>query len=257
MKMEEIEQYHENTEKQYLDLSNQIAENIIREYKKIGPYINIKGTSSDKLLYNYFRLKKKGKHQALDKILNRYNFDYSSSIKRAIYDLLCGERKNSLLWPGVISEEDDGFLYRLTTNIGTIKVYKASEIFKDTKSAYIFKRNLMNCCYKRSFDFLSENRDYKAVLSYNNNLFAGWYFHAYLEKDDITLDIAGNALYKSREDKEKVLNGEVLAKLTYDEVLDEFTKVLEEIPDLDPDDDKLQVLALYYGKKKGIRPCQD
>ena len=32
MKMEEIEQYHENTEKQYLDLSNQIAENIIREY---------------------------------------------------------------------------------------------------------------------------------------------------------------------------------------------------------------------------------
>ena len=111
----------------------------------------------------------------------------------------------------------------------------------------------MNCCFARSLDFLYENRDYKAVLSYNNNIFVGGYFHAYLEKDDITLDIAGNALYKSREDKDKVLKGEVLAKLTYDEALDEFAKVLEEIPDLDSDDDKLQVLALYYGKKKGIK----
>ena len=30
-------------------------------------------------------------------------------------------------------------------------------------------------------------------------------------------------------------------------------QVLEEIPELDPNDDKLQVLALYYGKKKGIK----
>ena len=30
-------------------------------------------------------------------------------------------------------------------------------------------------------------------------------------------------------------------------------QALEEIPDLDPNDDKLQVLALYYGKKKGIK----
>lgn len=87
----------------------------------------------------------------------------------------------------------------------------------------------------------------------NENLFVGGYFHSYLEKDDITLDIASNALYTSREDKEKVLDGEVLAKLTYDEAIDEFAKVLDEIPDLESDDDKLQVLALYYGKKKGIK----
>ena len=253
MKMDEIERYDNSTEKHYLDLSNQIAEKIIREYKKVGPYINIKGTSTDGLLYNYFKLKKKGKNQALDKILNRYNINYGSSINRAIYDLLNGEKNRSLLWPGVISEEDDGLLYRLETSLGTIKVYKASAIFKNTKSSYIFKENLMNCCFARSLDFLYENRDYKAVLSYNNNIFVGGYFHAYLEKDDITLDIAGNALYKSREDKDKVLKGEVLAKLTYDEALDEFAKVLEEIPDLDSDDDKLQVLALYYGKKKGIK----
>ena len=50
-----------------------------------------------------------------------------------------------------------------------------------------------------------------------------------------------------------MFSGETLAKLTYDEVEIEFMKVLEEIPDLDPDDDKLQVLALYYGKKKYIK----
>ena len=253
MKMDEIERYDNSTEKHYLDLSNQIAEKIIREYKKVGPYININGTSTDGLLYNYFKLKKKGKNQTLDKILNRYNINYSSSINRAIYDLLNGEKNRSLLWPGVISEEDDGLLYRLETSLGTIKVYKASAIFKNTKSSYIFKENLMNCCFARSLDFLYENRDYKAVLSYNNNILVGGYFHAYLEKDDITLDIAGNALYKSMKDKDKVLKGEVLAKLTYDEALDEFAKVLEEILDLDSDDDKLQVLALYYGKKKGIK----
>ena len=167
--------------------------------------------------------------------------------------MLGSEKDKSLLWPGVISEEDDVFLYKLKTNIGIIKVYKASEILKNTKSAYIFKRKLRNYCHVRSFDFLSENKAYKAVLSYNKSLFVGGYFHSYLEKDNITLDIVGNALYKSREDKEKVLNGEVLAKLTYDEVMTEFMKVLEEIPDLDPDDDKLQVLALYYGKKKYIK----
>ena len=108
MKMDEIERYDNSTEKHYLDLSNQIAEKIIREYKKVGPYINIKGTSTDGLLYNYFKLKKKGKNQALDKILNRYNINYGSSINRAIYDLLNGEKNRSLLWPGVICEEDDG-----------------------------------------------------------------------------------------------------------------------------------------------------
>ena len=81
----------------------------------------------------------------------------------------------------------------------------------------------------------------------------GRHFHAYLEKEDITLDIASNALYKSREERDKVLKGEIITKLTYEEATDSFNKVLEEVPDLDRDDDKLQVLALYYGKKKGIK----
>ena len=242
MELNEIDEYHLNTEIKYQNLSEQTAEYIISEYRKLGPYHKCDDNPLASLLYNYFYLKKKGKHQTLEKVLNKYSINYNSSIHNAIFDLL-----------GSISEEDDGLLYKLKTNIGIIKVYKASEIFKNTKSAYIFKRNLRNCCHVRSFDFLSENKDYKTVLSYNKNLFVGGYFHSYLEKDDITIDIASNALYKDKEDKEKVLNGDVLAKLTYDEVMTEFMKLLEEIPDLDPDDDKLQVLALYYGKKKGIK----
>lgn len=100
---------------------------------------------------------------------------------------------------------------------------------------------------------MKENRDYKAVLSYNSNLFVGGHFHAYLEKDEITLDIASNALYTSKEDKDKVLKGEILAKHTYDEVVAAFNELLEKAPDLDKDDNKLQVLSLYYGMKKGIK----
>lgn len=253
MELNEIDEYHLNTEIKYQNLNEQTAEYIISEYRKLGPYHKCDDNPLASLLYNYFYLKKKDKHQILEEVLNKYSINYNSSIHNAIYDLLGSKKDKSLLWPGVISEDDDGFLYKLKTNIGTIKVYKANEIFKNTKSAYIFKRTLRNCCHMRSFDFLSENRDYKAVLSYNENLFVGGYFHSYLEKDDITLDIASNALYKSREYKEKVLNGEVLAKLTYDEVILKFMRVLEEIPKLNPDDDKLQVLALYYGKKKGIK----
>lgn len=254
MGFNEIDEYHLKTEVVFQDLNEQTAEFIISEYKKLGPYHKYYDNPLASLLENYFDLKKKRKHQVLEEVLNNYKINYKSSIHNAIYDLLDSKNEHrATLWPGVISKEDNGLLYRLETNLGTIRVYKASEIFKNTKSAYIFKRDLIECCHARSFDFLSENRDYKAVLSYNENLFVGGYFHSYLEKDDITLDIASNALYTSREDKEKVLKGEVLAKLTYDEVIDEFTKVLDEIPNLDPDDDKLQVLALYYGEKRGIK----
>ena len=171
MELNEIDEYHLNTEIKYQNLSEQTAEYIISEYRKLGPYHKCDDNPLASLLYNYFYLKKKGKHQTLEKVLNKYSINYNSSIHNAIFDLLGSEKDKSLLWPGVISEEDDGLLYKLKTNIGIIKVYKASEIFKNTKSAYIFKRKLRNYCHVRSFDFLSENKDYKAVLSYDNNLF--------------------------------------------------------------------------------------
>ena len=113
-------------------------------------------------------------------------------------------KKRTVLCPGMISEEHNESLYTLKTKIGTINVYKASEVFKNSKSSYIFNRRLLKWCYERTFDFLKENRDYKAALS-------------------------------------------------YDEVIDSFNKVLKEVPNLNTDDDKLEVLTLYYAKKKSIK----
>lgn len=253
MKINEIDEYYLNLEVAFQDLNELTAEYIISEYKKLGSYHKYDDNPLASLLINYFNLKKKGKHQVLEDVLNKYSINYKSSIHNAIYDLLSNEKDRSLLWPGVISKEDNGLLYILETYLGTIRVYKASEIFKNTEHASVFKKDLRTYCHARSFEFLSINKDYKAVLSYNKNLFVGGHFHSYLEKDDITLDIASNALYTRMEDKEKVLDGEVLAKLTYDEVISLFAKVQEEVPDLDPFDDKLQVLALYHGMKKGIK----
>ena len=84
-------------------------------------------------------------------------------------------------------------------------------------------------------------------------MFVGGHFHAYLEKDDMTLDIASNAFYKNKEEKDKVLKGEIIKKLTYDEVIDSINKVSEEVPRLPDNSAKLDVLSLYYAKKKGIK----
>lgn len=241
MGLNAIDEYYLETECKYLDLTKQTADYVIDDYKKIGQYHKYSDNPLNSLLLNYFNLKSKNKHLPLEEILNKYSFNYNSSIHNAIYDLLLDKEEASILWPGVISKEDNSPLYILKTRNGTISVYKASEIFKNTKSSYIFNKKLVRNCYKRSFDFLSENKDYKAVLSYDANMFVGGHFHAYVEKDDITLDIASNALYMSREEKDKVLKGEIITKLTYDEVINDFNKVREEVPDLDPNDEKLHV----------------
>ena len=157
------------------------------------------------------------------------------------------------MWPGVKEIEKCNELYKLNTKNGLIKVSKASSIFKNHKSSYIFERNLRGKCFVRTLDFLKENNDYKAVLSYDDNLFVGGHYHAYLEKDNQTIDIASNALYDNIADKEKAFRGEIIKKLSFDEVIDSFNKVLEEVPMIDKNDDKLQVLALYYGRKMGIK----
>ena len=43
-----------------------------------------------------------------------------------------------------------------------------------------------------------------------------------------------------------------IVRFIFENSLIEFMKVLEVVPNLEPDD-KLQLLVLYYGKKKGIK----
>lgn len=252
MKINSIDKYYLDTEISYKDMNNLVAQYILDECKELLPFnVCVEGTM-EKLLLTYFFLKKENRHHKLDKILCNYNINYTSVIHNAIYDLL-EDNPRTILWPFVSSVKKSDSLYTLDTSRGTINVYKASDIFKNSEYSYIFERPLKGNCFARSLDFLKANRDYKAVLSYDSNLFSGGHFHAYLENGEETLDIASNALYSSKIEKDKVLTGEIIKKVTYDEVIDFFNKILEEIPSLSKDDDKLQVLALYYGKKKGIK----
>ena len=84
------------------------------------------------------------------------------------------------LLPGVKQISQDGELYRLDTKIGTIHIRKASDVFQNTNSSYIFERPLLRECYARSFDFLKENQDtYRVVLSYLPTFFTTGYYLFY------------------------------------------------------------------------------
>ena len=142
MELNEIDEYHLNTEIKYQNLSEQTAEYIISEYRKLGPYHKCDDNPLEFLLFNYLYLKKKNKHQKLETLLDKYHFNYVTSIHKALYDLLIDKEERSILWPGMIRVENDNLLYKVKTNIGIIRVYKANEMFKNSKSFYIFNRFL-------------------------------------------------------------------------------------------------------------------
>lgn len=237
--------------------NNAIAEKFILEYLKMTCKERLlyqTGIPIEDLLYEYFSIKGTETEEFFLDLLNSYKFNYSMSIHNAIYYLLATEREyidtiNPLLWPGIKNIEKDKSRYILNTTLGTVEVYKASEILSNSKSSHIFKKDLMGQCFERSYDFLRENPDYRAVLSYMPNFFCGGHYHAYLEKDNEVLDIASNALYYSKQSINKILCGEIIAKLTYKEVQQKFNTIKNTTPNISSKN-KLLTLALYYDRKK-------
>ena len=137
-----------------------------------------------------------------------------------------------------------GFFWNLTTSI------KADEVFKDHKSYYIFLKELKNCCYARTYDFLKENQDdYKAVLAYIPHIFCKGHYHAYLEKyDGKVLDIAGNSLYNSIEEANTILNPDIIKKYTFEEVQKEYNENKDLFKEMQNKYYKLQTLTLMKDK---------
>lgn len=236
--------------------NNLIAEQFISKYLEKtckNQLLYQTGSPIDDLLYEYFSIKGSKEEKVFIELLNYYNFNYSMSIHNAIYYLLATEREkvdtiDPLLWPGVNSIKKDDSKYILDTILGTIEVYKASEILCDSESYHIFLKTLMGQCYERTYDFLNENKDYRAVLSYMPNFFYGGHYHAYLEKDNQVLDIASNALYCSKQSVDKILCGEIVAKLTHKQAQQKFNTLKNTAPDI-PTKNKLLTLALYYDKR--------
>ncbi len=236
---------------------NLIAFKVIQEYlsNSFNHKYNINNAPNYvlELLYNYSLISDDVNKQIINKILTNYNFNYSISIHNAIYSLLNLEESNliaPLSWPGIenIDYKENSY-YTLNTTLGTIKVFKASKIFSKTRSSIIFaKKKLIGECYARTYDFIKQNKEYNAIISYMPNFFYGRHYHAYIENNKEVIDIAANAYYNSKSFSNKTLCGNIITKLSYEKIEEEFGKIINKIPEFKKED-KLHILALYYDHK--------
>lgn len=228
---------------------NIIAAMIIREYynKTKDESVIFTGSGAIDILYNYFKIKGTEKEKVLFDLLYKYDFDFSMSIHNSLYYLLGKKEEleegsvSPLSWPGVNSFTRIGSDFEVNTNLGKIMVTKASDIF-DSK---VFEKKLMNQCYERTYDFLKENRDYKAVVSLLPSFFEGDHYHAYLQKDNHILDIACNAYYEDPKSIDTIFCGEEIFSLSYDEVEEDYMTLKRMYPDMKKGF-KLHSLAIYH-----------
>ena len=204
----------------------------------------------------YAYLKRRHQEKDFNTLLEDYHFSYSYSIKEALYYLL-GNKKDDihyidpLLFHGIQSINKAGFTYQIETNIGSICVNQASEVFKRHPSAHLFRKKLGGKCYKRSYEFLCENPSYTAVIQYVSQMFLeDGYYHVYLKKDNHVLDIAANAYYDSLEEACKLLTGEIIKEVSLDTIERDFITLRNEIKRVSKNQDKLQILTLYYDAKR-------
>ena len=189
--------------------------------------------------------------------MQKFSCNYSTYIRNAIIILfgrsteLSGKKTSPLDWPGMISMEMVDDIYHLNTVLGEVRVTKASPLFKNESYHYIFYNHLVSECFARSYEFAKENRDScSVVLSYMPNSFYAGHYHAYLELDSGILDIASNCFYPVKEDSSKVLNGQIIKKMTFSELEDDFARLENKYSDLhNLHYEKLYVLSLYYNRK--------
>ena len=230
-----------------------IAKKVINEYlRKNNLYFDVYKLpfyNLNHLLNGYYYLKKIGKARELDEILQRYNFNYAFSIRNAIYDLFLLERDKRryqtvkpTLWPGVNSIENNGPLFKVDTVLGTIIVYKASEIIANK----IFDQNLCGLCFEVSEKYVTENPEYKVVLSYMPYAFIGGDYHAHLRRDNEVLDLAANALFTDSS-ADLLYPRCPITELTLDEMNSTYENLKRQDSEVE-DDYKLHVLAIHYDR---------
>lgn len=239
---------------------NLIANKVLEEYfENIGVanhIISQKLNGINALLSHYFLVKGTQEGILLENIMKKYNFNYSTVIRSAIIHLFgrdceLDSKLDPIKFPGVMSVKKFDDNYQLETVLGNITVTKASSLFRDTSSHYVFYNHLVGECFKRSYDFAKASiENCQVVLSYIPNVFYAGHYHAYLELESGVLDIASNSFYLSKEDSSRVLEGRIIKKLTYSEIEEKHTFLEERYPELkDTKYNKLLKLSLYYDFK--------
>lgn len=177
----------------------QVVEQVLMYFKHLAnhyklPYKEL-SSFAETFIYNYVELSKYQKDD-INLALKQKNCNYHALLNECIYEVL---GTNPL-----IKLEDVPFINKVTNNsnkmilettVGTIRIGKASEYFKDTKSPYIFNKKLAGECFDRTLEFVRENEEYDAVVSYVPNIFVGGHYHAYAKCGDTIVDSASNAIY--------------------------------------------------------------
>lgn len=254
-----IRQYEIAPEK----IEDQIAQNILIKFCGLC-HLDATQVETDmrSLLKTYVIVKEINDEKAerlLTMLMEANDICYPYCIREATGRLLAKSNSHlsylsPTLLPGIKQISQDGELYQLDTKIGTIHIRKASDVFQNTNSSYIFERTLLQECYARSFDFLKENQDtYRVVLSYLPTFFTTGYYHAFLTNGTEVLDIASNTFYPDKKEAEKMFCGNTLGVLSYEEVTKLEQELLERMyPNEKPHhkDRVLHLVAHYLHAKQ-------
>ncbi len=249
MKFIDLQNMYIKREKNPRKIDEQVAKEIIFDYLQITnrKSLNVKSNSYvEALMLEYLNVKGTKKEEILLNLFKQYKMNYQASVREGIYHLLSkvderDEKINPRNWPGIISVERKKNKYILDTQIGKIEVYKATKIIKSP----VLERPLSGYCYQRTYEYLKENPEYSAIISYLPNFFYGGMYHAYLKKDNCVFDIASNAYYKDMESANKVLNGEIVETLSLKEVR-RRERILNRTIEKIPKDCGLLNVGLYY-----------
>ena len=181
------------------EADKQVLEQVLMYFKHLAIRYNLpyKELSSfaETFIYNYVELSKYQKDE-VSLLLKQKNCNQQALLDECIYEALSS---NPLIniedVPLINKATNDKDKMILETTVGTIRLGKASEYFKDTKSSYIFNKKLTGECFDRTLEFVKENEEYDAIVSYVPNIFVGGHYHAYAKCNDTIVDSASNAIY--------------------------------------------------------------
>ena len=181
------------------EADKQVLEQVLMYFKHLAIRYNLPYKELTKLqdtfIYNYVELSKYQKDE-VSLLLKQKNCNQQALLDECIYEALSS---NPLIniedVPLINKATNDKDKMILETTFGTIRLGKASEYFKDTKSSYIFNKKLTGECFDRTLEFVKENEEYDAIVSYVPNIFVGGHYHAYAKCNDTIVDSASNAIY--------------------------------------------------------------
>ena len=151
--------------------------------------------TKDRFLKNYILLSKE-KPEEIKLYLKQNKLKESSLLHELLYLFIEKDQiKDMITTPLVKDLTIDNGIYQIVTTIGTVKLGKATDYFKDTPTSIVLKRKLTEMCFERTEEFIEQNPEYQAIVAATPNLFTGSHLHAYAKKDDVIVDSACNAIF--------------------------------------------------------------